>query len=69
MSSDEGADTSCPIHQGFLEALLHLQSTCGLVTSSFYVQRPQTSIPNKTCTCTLHRILIKVNVVHYMKYY
>lgn len=52
MSSSEGAD-ACPIHDGFLQALLHLQNTCGFVTI------PQQ--PIKRCTCSLHRILIKVN--------
>ncbi|KAG4068466.1 hypothetical protein HA402_004806 [Bradysia odoriphaga] len=50
MSSSEGAD-ACPIHDGFLQALLHLQNTCGFVTI------PQQ--PIKRCTCSLHRILIK----------
>ncbi|KAJ6646239.1 hypothetical protein Bhyg_01450 [Pseudolycoriella hygida] len=50
MSSSEGAD-ACPIHDGFLQALLHLQNTCGFVTIPHQ--------PNKRCTCSLHRILIK----------
>lgn len=53
MSSMEGADDACPIHDGFLQALLHLQDKCNLNRSNLD--------PSKKCTCVLHRILIKVN--------
>lgn len=58
MSSMEGADDACPIHDGFLQALLHLQDKCNLNRSIFLD-------PSKKCTCVLHRILI--NVYKYAK--
>ena len=53
MSSEEGAD-ACTIHDGFLQALLHLQNNCGY--SNYGNRQPF----DKRCTCSLHRILIKV---------
>lgn len=59
MSSAEGAD-DCPIHEGLLQALLHLQTTCSV---SQQQQQQQQQFTTKKCTCSLHRILIKVNFV------
>lgn len=56
MSSEEGVgDAKCPIHNGFLQALVHLQSVC----SSNYGYRQTQSKPTQ-CACSLHRILIQV---------
>lgn len=59
MSSAEGAD-DCPIHEGLLQALLHLQNTCSIPR-----QQQQQAI-NRKCTCSLHRILIKVNYFQFL---
>lgn len=63
MSSEEGANDACPIHNGFLEALLHLQYTCNSVLPTYLPSVPQQQLqplPQPRCKCSLHRILIKV---------
>lgn len=75
MSSVRGINNNnnhaCPIHQGFLQALLAFQSACHMPYRPPYKTptttisaigatkyRQQTTIG--TCTCVLHRILIQV---------
>lgn len=58
MYSAEGAD-DCPIHEGLLQVLLHLQNTCS-------ASRQQQQPINRKCTCSLHRILIKVNYLLFL---
>lgn len=58
MSSAEGVDdATCPIHMGFLQTLLQLQSIC---STDYGYRRSQSR--QIQCACSLHRILIQVHI-------
>lgn len=47
---------ACPIHKGFLQALIELQNACH--TNLPFLKSPS----NRSCSCILHRILIEVTL-------
>lgn len=61
MSSVGGIRDACPIHQGFLQALLAFQNAC---TTDYHPYKTTFASkyrqPSGQCSCILHRILIQV---------
>lgn len=61
MSSIRDINDACPIHQGFLQALLAFQNACN---TDYHSYKTPTATKYRQslgrCTCLLHRILIQV---------
>lgn len=59
MSNNEGIGNGygCPIHEGFLQAIVHLQQYCNINTRYAYSHQL-----DRRCKCSLHQILIQVKI-------
>lgn len=64
MSSVGNVNDACPIHRGFLQALLTFQNACNIEYRPFKTPTPKYRQPIGQCTCLLHRILIQVKWMH-----
>lgn len=55
-----GNGYGCPIHEGFLQAIVHLQQYCNINTRYAYSHQL-----DRRCKCSLHQILIQVKMSVY----